>query len=141
MFRNTKTQHPCRQRRGVAAVEFAMIAPIMMLFTFGLIEMGRFILVKESATHATREGARMAVRPFATDDEVVARVNEELAIMSIQGATITVDPPDLEDAEPGSMVTVRVQISPDSISWVPGIVNLGAANIIAESTMRRESTN
>ena len=118
-----------------------MIAPIMMLFTFGLIEMGRFILVKESATHATREGARMAVRPFATDDEVVARVNEELAIMSIQGATITVDPPDLEDAEPGSMVTVRVQISPDSISWVPGIVNLGAANIIAESTMRRESTN
>jgi Flp pilus assembly protein TadG len=141
MFRKTKPRHPCNQQRGVAAVEFAMIAPVMMLFTFGLIEMGRFMLVKEAATHATREGARTAVRPFATNEEVVQRVNEELAIMAIQGATITIDPLELEDAEPGSMVTVRVQVSPDSISWVPGIINIEAANIIAESTMRRESTN
>jgi Flp pilus assembly protein TadG len=141
MFRNTKPRRLAKNRRGVAAVEFAMIAPIMMLFTFGLVEMGRFMLVKEAATHATREGARIAVRPFATDDEIITRVNEELAIMSIADATITIDPPELEDAEPGSMVTVRVQITPDSISWVPGIINIQAAHIVAESTMRRESTN
>ena len=118
-----------------------MIAPIMMLFTFGLVEMGRFMLVKETATHATREGARTAVRPFATNQEVIDRVNEELAIMAISGATVTIDPPNLDVAEPGSMVTVRVQIAPDSISWVPGIINIDATNIVAESTMRRESTN
>ena len=130
-----------RRRLGVAAVEFAVIAPLMMLFTFGLVEIGRFMLVKEAATHATREGARIAVRPSADIDEVVQRVNEELAIMSINDATITIDPPDLDAAEPGSFVTVSVAIAPESISWVPGVINIEAAAIVAESKMRRESTN
>lgn len=128
-------------RSGVAAVEFAVIAPLMMLFTFGLIEIGRFMLVKESATQATREGARVAVRPFATNDEIVQSINSELAIMSIENATITIDPPDLDAAEPGSLVTIKVEILPSEISWVPGFIDLGGAMITAESTMRRESTN
>lgn len=130
-----------RDRRAVAAVEFAMIAPLMMLFTFGLIEIGRLMLVKESATHASREGARMAVRPTATADEVITRVNEELAIMSIEGADVEVDPPELDTAVPGDMVTVTINIPPSAVSWIPGFLDLDVAYVNAESTMRRESTN
>ncbi len=141
MFQPSKRTKNKLHRSGVAAVEFAVIAPLMLLFTFGLIEMGRFMLVKEAATHATREGARVAVRPFATSDEVLQRVNEELAIMSINDATVVINPSDLASAEPGSFVTVTVNIMPDSISWVPGIIDIGGAAITAESKMRRESTN
>ena len=46
-------------RRRTAAVEFALIAPLMMIFTFGLVEIGRLSLVKQTAMHASREGARI----------------------------------------------------------------------------------
>jgi Flp pilus assembly protein TadG len=141
MNRIRRTSNRTPARLGAAAIEFAVIAPLMILFTFGLIEIGRFMLVKQSATHATREGARVAVRPTADVDTVIDRVTEELAILSITDAAIEIDPNPLTNAVPGSQVTVRVRISIDSISWVPDYFNFPVSDIVAESTMRRESTN
>ena len=128
-------------RLGASAVEFALIAPLMITFTFGLVELGRLMLVKQTATHATREGARIAVRPTANADEVIDRVNQELALLSIQGASIEIDPKVIEEADPGSQVTVRVSVGVDSVSWIPGFFDFTATEIVAESSMRRESTN
>ncbi len=128
-------------RLGASAIEFALIAPLMITFTFGLVELGRLMLVKQTATHATREGARIAVRPHADSDEVIERVNEELALLAIQNATIEMVPAAIEDAEPGSQVTVRVRVDIASVSWIPGFFNFTATEIVAESSMRRESTN
>lgn len=136
-----RRKRKARGRLGAAAIEFAVVAPLMILFTFGLIEIGRFTLVKQSATQATREGARVAVRPSADVSSVVDRVTEELAIMSITSASIEVDPDPLTVAEPGSQVTVRVRVPIDSVSWVPGFFQFPINDIVAESTMRRESTN
>jgi Flp pilus assembly protein TadG len=112
----------------------------MLLFTFGLVELGRYMLVRQSATHATREGARVAIRPTADQDEVIERVTQELSLFSLDSATIETEPASIDDAEPGSEVTVRVRIDVASISWVPEYFDLGATQIEAESCMRREST-
>jgi Flp pilus assembly protein TadG len=130
-----------RSRRGAAAIEFALIAPLMISFTFGLVELGRIMLVKQTATHASREGARIAVRPTAATSEVLQRVNDELALLAIQNATVELDPSSIETSAPGSQVTVRVRIDIDSISWIPGFFQFGTSEIVAESSMRRESTN
>ncbi|MGI9472377.1 MAG: TadE/TadG family type IV pilus assembly protein [Rubripirellula sp.] len=130
-----------RQRRGASAIEFALIAPLMIMFTFGLVELGRMMLVKQTATHATREGARVAVRPTADRDEVIQRVEEELALLSITGATIETIPASLEDAEPGSDVTIRVSIDIGAVSWIPDWFEYDVTDIVAESCMRRESTD
>ncbi|GAA5510665.1 hypothetical protein Rcae01_06175 [Novipirellula caenicola] len=124
-----------------SAVEFALVAPLMIAFTFGLVELGRMMLVKQTATHASREGARIAVRPAATTSEVVERVNDELALMGIQDATVETVPSSIETATSGGIVTVRIAIDISSITWVPGFLNLDATQIVAESSMRRESTN
>ena len=128
-------------RLGASAIEFALIAPLMITFTFGLIEVGRLMLVKQTATHATREGARIAVRPLADRDDVIERVNEELSLLAIENATIETEPELLDNAEPGSQVTVRVRVDVASVSWIPGFFNFSATEIVAESSMRRESTN
>lgn len=141
MNRIRKSTRRSEARRGASAIEFAIIAPLMILFTFGLIELGRMMLVKQTATHATREGARIAVRPTADRDEVIQRVNEELALLAIENATVELEPNEIEGAEPGTRVTVRVRIDIDSVSWIPNYFDFAATEIVAESSMRRESTN
>jgi Flp pilus assembly protein TadG len=128
-------------RRGASAIEFALIAPLMIAFTFGLVELGRIMLVKQTATHASREGARIAIRPTADSDDVLQRVNEELALLAISDATVEVEPSSFEEAEPGSQVTVRVRIDIASVSWIPGFFQFETSQIVAQSSMRRESTN
>ncbi|WP_434782505.1 TadE/TadG family type IV pilus assembly protein [Ferrovum myxofaciens] len=44
--------------RGVAAVEFALIFPLMLLLMFGIIELGTMMYDQIMVTNAAREGAR-----------------------------------------------------------------------------------
>ena len=53
-------RHLLRQR-GVAAVEFALIASIFFMLLIGIMEMGRLLFYWNTATEATRLGARLAV--------------------------------------------------------------------------------
>ncbi|NNE00362.1 MAG: pilus assembly protein [Pirellulaceae bacterium] len=136
----SKKRNLASRRTGAAVVEFAIVAPLMIMFTFGLIEIGRISMVKQTATHASREGARAAVHPLATQSSVEQRVDEELMPLSLDNATVEIDPGALEAIEPGELVTVRVRIDISTVSWIPGFFNFAASEIVSESTMRREST-
>ncbi|MHC4454109.1 MAG: TadE/TadG family type IV pilus assembly protein [Planctomycetota bacterium] len=64
-------------QKGAAAVEFAIIAPLLFTIIFGIIEFGLLFYDKQVITNASREGARLGilwgpVRP--TDTEILARV-------------------------------------------------------------------
>ena len=137
-MRKRKRNKP--SRRGAAVVEFALIVPVMLTFTFGLIETSRISMIKEAVVQASREGARVGIRPTATVADVQTRVNEELAIMNITSANIVITPSYLDDAEPGDDVTVRITIPIGDISYVPGFFSFGGLDIVAETVMRREST-
>ena len=41
------------QRNGAALVEFALVAPLMMLFTMGLIDLGRMTMVRQLIINAS----------------------------------------------------------------------------------------
>ena len=47
-------------RRGVVAVEFAIVAPILVAIVFGMIELGRAFEMQNLLDVAAREGARFA---------------------------------------------------------------------------------
>lgn len=64
-----------RSQEGAAAVEFALIASILFMALFGIIEFGRLFSELEVLNSAAREGARVAaVR--GTGDEVADAVAE-----------------------------------------------------------------
>lgn len=46
--------------RGAAAVEFALLLPVLLLLVFGLIDFGRALNAQITLTQAAREGARLA---------------------------------------------------------------------------------
>jgi hypothetical protein len=112
----------------------------MVLFTFGLVEVGRLMLVKQTLTHAAREGARVAVRPNADITDVRQRILDELLTLEIEDPVIETEPGSLESAEPGAAVTVRVRVGINSISWIPGYFNFAVDEIVAETCMLREYT-
>jgi Flp pilus assembly protein TadG len=46
--------------RGAAAVEFALVLPLLLLIVFGTIDFGRALNAQITLTQAAREGARLA---------------------------------------------------------------------------------
>lgn len=76
-------------RRGQALVEFALLAPILLLIIVGLIEFGRAWQAYQVVTDAAREGARIAAvaDPTVTTDTVADRINRQLARSALDSAS------------------------------------------------------
>src|SRR6516164_4921226 len=49
-----------REDRGAAAVEFALLLPVLLFLVFGIIDFGRALNAQITLTQAAREGAGMA---------------------------------------------------------------------------------
>jgi Flp pilus assembly protein TadG len=134
---------PCqRNRRGAAAVEFALVAPVFFLMVFGMIEFGRAIMVQQVLTNGAREGARVAVLDSQTPtaSEVTTIVNTYLQNGGLSGATVTITPSEPTTAGYGEPVTVSVSVPFASVSWLPAPMFLGAnTQLRAIAVMRRET--
>jgi len=124
----------------VAAVEFAIVAPVLFLMIFGMIEFGRMIMVQQILTNASREGARIAVLDGTTGTEVHSAVDSYLQNASITGASVTVNPTEPSTAGYGAPVTVKVQVPFSQVSWLPSPMFVGGGtNLTATTVMRRET--
>lgn len=126
-----------RKRRGVAAVEFAIVSPFLILLVFGIIECGRAIMVQQVLTNASREGARRAILEATTTSEVTTIVSDYLTNGSIAGATVTVSPTPLSSAGFGDPVTVTVSVPYDQVSWIPSWF-MGGRTLSASTQMHAD---
>jgi len=139
-FKLEKLCRLCRNnRRGAAAVEFAIIAPVFFLLVFGMIEFGRMIMVQQIITNASREGARIAVLDGATTSGVTTQVTNYLDGAGVRGANVTVDPDPPTDAGWGEPVTVEVTIPFSNVSWLPVPMFVGDMDLSSTASMRRET--
>lgn len=86
---------PARTRRGesgAAAVEFALVAPLLILLLVGVVELGRVFHAQVTVTAAAREGAReMAIRndPALALDRVLAATPSLNPALSVGQVSIT----------------------------------------------------
>ncbi len=58
MIKLMKKSNFLRKERAQTMVEFALVFPIVLLITYGIMELGRMIFIYTSLTSAAREGAR-----------------------------------------------------------------------------------
>lgn len=79
--------------KGLAAVEFAIVAPVLFALLFGVIQLGIMFYASAGMKHAVAEGARLAtIAPRPSDSEIVARMTARrfgLNPSNIAGPTIT----------------------------------------------------
>lgn len=133
----------CRKnRKGAAVVEFALIAPILFLLVFGMIEFGRMIMVQQVLTNAAREGARLAVldSPTPTAGPVTAAVRNYLQTAGIASATVTINPPEPTTAGYGAPITVTVSVPFGNVTWLPVPMFISRnRQLTASVVMRRET--
>jgi Flp pilus assembly protein TadG len=115
---------PRFRRKGVAAVEFAFVAPIFFLLVFAVIELGRMMMVQQSLTNAAREGCRKAVLATTTsgsdvDTAVRQYLRSVMSNASNPDAVRVTVPPSMSTATSGSSLTVGVEVDYADVTWLP----------------------
>ena len=80
--------------RGQALLETAITLPLVLLVSVSIFEFGRAYQTSQVITNAAREGARIAVLPSTTNEDVQARVVSYLRsgqLGNVNGATVSVN--------------------------------------------------
>jgi len=134
-----------RDQRGVSAIEFAIVLPILILLIFGIIEFSLFLYDKAVITNASREGARAGIvfaDPRPGDDSIAAVVDNYcqdnlITFGAATGPTTTVSRGGTGIA--GDSLTVQVTYQYDFLvipNYIPGLGS--GINLVAETIMRLE---
>lgn len=137
MKRFVRTADGRRQRRGVAATEFAVCIPLFVLLTIGAIQTTDAIYLKNSLRVVAYEAVREGVKPTGTNTTVSARANEILTARNVQNGTVVTNPADLSTVSPGDTITVTVSAPANDNTIMPGWFYTGRI-ITDELTMTRE---
>ena len=136
-----------QSERGAELVEFALVFPLLLLVTLGMIDFGLLFQRYEVLTNAAREGARVSVLPGYSSPDVVVRVNQYLQATSLSSASVTTVVGATQTLAVGASC---VRVIPVTVSYVHtytfvgGIISyfggsLGSKTLSATSSMRLES--
>ncbi len=148
-FSNTPV-HRRNPRRGAALVEMALVLPLFLMVVLGIIEFGRAMMVCQMVTNAAREGARRAIIEDSTNTAVEQQINDFLTgTLNVSAneitTTITITPGpgnenpgnQLSKSENGDLISIRVSVPYNSVSFISGRF-LAGKNLIGQSSMRHE---
>jgi hypothetical protein len=120
-----------RGQRGQAAVELALVLPLLALLALGLVQVALVVRDQVRVTFGAREGARQAA---VEDDEGAVR-RAVTASTRLGAGRLEIDVG--ERGEPGSRVTVRVAYrAPTDLPLVGRLV--GDVHLEGLATMRVE---
>src|SRR5271165_794239 len=87
------SQRRFQPRCGPAAVELAVVAPLVFLLIVGLLQVGQMVQVNQVVSNAAREGARQAstgVNTYSDVQTAVANYLTNAGITNQTGLTVTV---------------------------------------------------
>jgi Flp pilus assembly pilin Flp len=119
-----------RDQDGAAAVEFALLLPLLVLLLFGFIQFGLAFNTRIQATNAAREAARQAVVGIDDWTDVGGvpfwqLVRDRAGVSSISNCSVTTNP---KTPEVGGTLTVKfdfplklvIPFLPSPPSWQSG---------------------
>jgi Flp pilus assembly protein TadG len=131
------------REKGVAAVEFALILPLLLLILFMIVEFSIALYDKAVVTNASREGARSGIvmgTPRPTAGAIIATVNNyclsNLISFGLSAPSTTVS---AACVNPGDLLTVHVTYTYNFLvlpNFVGGLT--GGLTLTGNTVMRCE---
>jgi Flp pilus assembly protein TadG len=130
-------------RRGVAAVEFAVMATLLFTLILGIVEIGRAMMVLEILNNAARNGCRVGVLSGSSNADVSTAVDNALSGTGVTGydaPTITVNgsAANVSTAVSGDAVSVTVSAPYSNVTWLPTTLFLSGKSLSSVAVMRHE---
>jgi Flp pilus assembly protein TadG len=122
-----------KHQRGAAAVEFALVLPILLMVLLGIIDFGLYFYNDLQLTHAARDAARyLSVGDSIGAEAAIAEAEDRLVATSSPSVSLT-------PGSQGEETTVTVTATYNFITPLPTLVGIGSTiNINASAVMRRE---
>ena len=120
--------HAARER-GAAAVEFALLLPVLLLLVFGIIDFGRALNAQITLTQAAREGARLAA---LGQPNVVSRTKAAATGLNPVTVTVTACP---ANAGPGDDASVTTSYAFSFVTPVGAIAGMFGAGFGSSMTL------
>lgn len=140
----------CPHRRGASLVEMALVLPIFVAVTLGIVEFGRAMMVGQLITNAARQGVREAIVDGSTNAAVTTSIKSFLqSSVGVAPGDVTVQITVTEEAgNPAAgnevanasakdLVTVHVSVPFSKVHFVPGKY-LEGKNLAGQAAMRHE---
>ncbi len=130
-------------RRGIAAVEMAFVAPFVLLLVFTSVEFSRMMMVRQALTNAAREGCRHAsLVTTQSDTDVDSVIRDRLGGVIIDAdnsdiVRIGVTPTFTTSPASGQTITVSVEVDCADVSFLPPFFFADAV-IFSQSSINRE---
>lgn len=115
-----------RDIRGIGAVEFALVAPVLVAFVIGVAQMGKLFFANADMKNALASGARVAsIWPVPQDTAILAAVNDRLARSSgVSRATVSIERDTDDNGNQFVEISMRYQVPLDFIFFDAGPIAL-----------------
>ena len=140
------------RHRGVACVEAALVLPVIVLITFGFIEIGYYVNCHHVLHDAARQGARAAVRAENSNPEVQATVLAALNnAYGVDADAVTVriskltdsgaeqyEVMNLSDNEQGEAIRVTVTVDYAQFHSLSNLLGLASQSLASSVVMQRQ---
>ncbi len=128
-----------RAKSGAAALEFALVVPILLTLLFATIQFGSVVFVQNNMVNAAREGARRIAAADVSTTEATAMMQNMLSSWNLPFTYNIAMPNPANPSDRDVVVTVTVPAAAARVvSYPPGL--FGSGNVVAQVTMRQEDT-
>ncbi len=124
-------------RRAAATVELAVCLPVIVLLAIGSMESASMIFLRQALVQSAYETVKESVKINGSQATALDRGKEVLAFRDITGESITFEPANVDDLDPGTPVTVTISAPGDANSVIP-FGPFKGRNISVTATMLKE---
>jgi len=119
-----------RDRRGVASLEFAILAPVLIVMLIGTVDFGRMFYTRQGLEYATEEAARYyTLNPSSTTTTVTSYLQGKMP--GGMGPSVVVAYADTTNCNSNAYVTCTTITATYSFSLVGGYIDISTQTLRA----------
>ena len=134
------SQRPAKRNRlGIAAVEFAIVAPVLLALIFMMVEVSRFLTCLNATAGAAREVARLVAVAEVSDATALQHAKDVMEHSYFKTDTVkVVITNEASDVSDFNLVSVVVTIDYSDVSIIGDPFNIGVNKVRGYSSMLQQ---